>query len=433
MKQRHTLLALAILIALSAIFIFDQAKAKDKSITIGFFVGSNWDVPNSESYTIIEDVIKRYEKKFPDVKVKYISGIQKEDYSEWLSKEVLKGEAPDVFFVLSDDFTSFTQVGLLQNLNTYIQQDSDFSKDSYYPSSYQAGVVDETTYALPYESVPNLVFVNKTLLEKEGIALPTNDWTWEDFYNICEQVTKDTDGDGKIDQFGVYGYTWKEALFSNGASLFNEEGTKAFINSEKSIESFKFVRELSALNENATVTTQSFDEGNVAFCLMQFSQYRAYMPYPWRVKKYSNFDWDCIMLPSGPNGSNISEVDTLLVGMNEASSHKKEAWELLKMLSYDVDTQLNIFNLSQGVSVLKEVTQSDEAMGILLKDTPGNSLFEMHILDEIMKNGKSQDRFKKYNTLLSLIDNELYRVIHSESDLMTEIISLQRKVDANMK
>lgn len=433
MKKSRMILIAIISIALSTVFIFDQISAKDKSITIGFFVGSNWDVPNSESYTIIEDVIKRYEKKFPHVKVKYISGIQKDDYSEWLSKEVLKGEAPDVFFVLSDDFTSFSQVGLLQNLNTYIQQDKDFSKDAYYPSSYQAGVVDETTYALPYESVPNLVFVNKTLLEKEGIDLPTNNWTWDDFYNICKQVTKDTDGDGKVDQFGVYGYSWKEALFSNGASLFNDEGTKAFINSEKSIESFKFVRELSTLNENATVTAQSFDEGNVAFCLMQFSQYRAYMPYPWRVKKYSNFDWDCIMLPSGPNGSNISEVDTLLLGMNASSSNKEEAWELLKMLSHDVTTQLNIFKYSQGVSVLKEVTQSDEAMNILLKDTPGSSLFEMRILDEVMENGKSQDRFKKYNTLLSLIDNELYRIIYSESDLMTEIISLQRKVDANIK
>ena len=54
--------------------------------------------------------------------------------------------------------------------------------------------------------------VNKTLLESEGIAVPSGDWTWENFYNICAKVTRDTDGDGETDQFGCYGYTWQDAL-----------------------------------------------------------------------------------------------------------------------------------------------------------------------------------------------------------------------------
>lgn len=79
-------------------------------------------------------------------------------------------------------------------------------------------------YALPYECVPTLMFVNKTLLEAEGIPVPENDWTWEDFYSICAQVTRDTDGSGTIDQFGSYGYTWLDALAANGAALFDEDG-----------------------------------------------------------------------------------------------------------------------------------------------------------------------------------------------------------------
>ena len=31
------------------------------------------------------------------------------------------------------------------------------------------------------------MFVNKTLLQKEGIKVPDNDWTWDDFYRICEK------------------------------------------------------------------------------------------------------------------------------------------------------------------------------------------------------------------------------------------------------
>ena len=31
------------------------------------------------------------------------------------------------------------------------------------------------------------MFVNKTLLQKEGIKVPDNDWTWDDFMTSVKQ------------------------------------------------------------------------------------------------------------------------------------------------------------------------------------------------------------------------------------------------------
>ena len=42
--------------------------------------------------------------------------------------------------------------------------------------------------------------------------MPEKRLTWNDFYEICSKVTKDTDGDGEIDQFGEVGYSWRDAL-----------------------------------------------------------------------------------------------------------------------------------------------------------------------------------------------------------------------------
>lgn len=39
------------------------------------------------------------------------------------------------------------------------------------------------------------MFVNKTLLQKEGIEIPNNDWTLDDFYEICQKVTRDSNND----------------------------------------------------------------------------------------------------------------------------------------------------------------------------------------------------------------------------------------------
>ena len=52
--------------------------------------------------------------------------------------------------------------------------------------------------------------MNKTLLAKEIIALPENNWTWKDFLEICRKVTRDTNGDGILDQFGCYDYSWQQ-------------------------------------------------------------------------------------------------------------------------------------------------------------------------------------------------------------------------------
>ncbi|ETJ29242.1 Sugar-binding periplasmic protein, partial [human gut metagenome] len=40
-------------------------------------------------------------------------------------------------------------------------------------------------------------------------------------------------GNGVIDQFGVYDYKWKDAVYSNGAVLFNDEGTKSYFGDKK--------------------------------------------------------------------------------------------------------------------------------------------------------------------------------------------------------
>ena len=52
---------------------------------------------------------------------------------------------------------------------------------------------------------PELMFVNKTILNEAGYDVPDEDWTWEDFYEIVKGVTGDTDGDGEYDTFGVCG------------------------------------------------------------------------------------------------------------------------------------------------------------------------------------------------------------------------------------
>ena len=123
-------------------------------LQIGVFSDSYWEVQNGWAYRIAEDAIARFEEQHPGVRVEYVSGIIKEDYADWLSGQMMKGEAPDVFFVLGEHFNDFAEAGVLKNLDGLIKEDDEFLPERYYSSAYAYGNYEGTQYALPFTCAP---------------------------------------------------------------------------------------------------------------------------------------------------------------------------------------------------------------------------------------------------------------------------------------
>lgn len=426
------LLSIALLIVCLSIYygVYDKLLNGSKEIvTIGVFSDSYWEVQNGYSYRVLNDAIEIFEKQNPGIKVKYESGILKQDYSEWLAGKMLSEDAPDVFYVLPDDFNNFAELGALNDLMPFIKEDKDFDKKAFYSSAYKYGQYNGTQYSMPYECAPKLMFVNKTILDREGIAMPERDWTWNDFYNICKKVTKDTDGNGMTDQFGVVGYTWEEAFSSDGITLFNQWGTQCYMDSHNVEEALSFIEKLNSINGIYNTGSRDFDLGNVVFQPMSFSEYRAYKPYPLSVKKYTSFDWECIPMPAGPSGNNISTLDTLLIAMNKNSNNKRKAWELIKILSYNTQIQSEIFDYSEGVSVLKKVTESDEALQRIME---GNSINQA-ILSAAVENAVVVPRFRNYDEAMTEVDKAVNAILQGNYNISMGQIIWNRKVNRYLK
>ena len=420
------------ILVMIACFILIIYRPRQLTLTIGVFAGSNWDVPNGDCYKIIDQAIERYEKEYPMVQIEYESGILKEDYSEWLSAKYLKGEEPDVFMILGEDFNTLSALGALKNLDSLIQKDQQFHIENYYASVLYSVQYHNHQYALPYESNPTLMFVNQTLLKKEHIHLPDNDWTLDDFYTICQQVTKDTNNDGQIDQYGCYNYDWLDSVYSHKVNLFDENGESCYLNQKDVKNAISFVQKIYNLNQGYTVTSQDFDMGKVAFAPMSFAEYRTYKPYPYRVKKYSQFEWDCIQMP-GADENNSSEVSSLLMGISSRTSHMQEAWEFLKLLTYDMQTQKTLFQYSQGISSLKTVIQSDDVESLLNSDILEDTQVNLDLLNDVMENAMSQSQFRKYNSAIVTMDTQINQMIQNNEDLDLSLISLQNEINEYLR
>lgn len=412
-----------------------QLSAEEEvTLELGIIAESNWDVANATCYEIIDDAIRTFETDHPEVKVHYESGIRKEDYSEWLSRKILNGETPDLFMVLSEDFYKFASLGVLENIDVMAQGDTSFSTKYYYQTSLDTGQYQSSQYALPYETVPTLMFVNKSLLEREGLEVPEAGWIWDDLERIADAVTKDTDEDGIIDQFATYNYSWKEAAYSNGVQLFSVDGTRSYFNDSRMIDAVKFVKTLNDLNEGQKVTQDQFDGGNVAFMPLSFSDYRTYKTYPYKIKKYSSFQWDCITLPAGPKGENTSEVNTLLLSINAHSQEKQLAWEFIKLLTYESSTQRQIFEYSQGASVLNYVTGSKYAESVLRRDMEVDErIIDSRLLGDVIENGAVPPGFSNYSEVLALAESEITKIIEEEKNIDSSMKKLQRDISSYLK
>lgn len=406
---------------------------RPKVLTVGLFAGSNWNVPEGDSYALMEEAIKRFEAEHPGVKVKYVSGIRREDYSEWLAERLLKGEEPDIFVVPGADFDLYASIGALAPLDRSMNKDTEFDPSVYYPMALEYGRWNGISYALPVGAVPTLMFVNKTLLAKEGIPIPGNDWKWQDFLRICKAVTKDTDGDGRLDQFGVYDYTWRKAALTNDVKIFSADGRNANFMSKNMEEVLYFMDELHAVSQGQEVTAKDFDMGRVAFRPFTFAEYRTYKPYPWRIKKYSSFEWDCIKLPAGPSGHNSSIMQTMIMAISARTSEPRLSWELLKTICYDPAIQELMLTKSQGLPVRRDVVESPQAQQLFTAATPGSEEMNLKIVSQVMDDSMTEPKFPRYKEAMNLADHKLLHIVQENMSLSSALSQVQKEINAYLQ
>lgn len=404
--KTSNLFAIALIVAL-----FSACRIGSPPVTLSFgvFAGSAWRVPNPDTYDLYDEIIRRFEEEHPAVRVTYKSGILRDDYSEWLASGILREKEPDLFFVLPEDFHLLADIGILYPLDSFLSHNGPIRSGVFFDSAMKAGMQNDIQFAVPVESDPTLMFVNTTLLEKEGIPFPSHDWTWNELYDICERVTRDTDGDGQIDQFGIKGFDWLTVLYTNRAPLFDFSGRSGLFNSQEVFQSFEFLSKIAALSGDLKIP--DFETGNVAFNVSSYSWYRAYGYYPYSILKSGKYKWKATVLPRGPNGKNAADLKTLFLGISSRSSHRKEALEFMEFILTDEGVQTMFMDKSKGIPARKDYMARDVVRNIMLKDITlvGNEISSDTLFRSI-DDAMIIPNFRRYSETVSYISKEIVHI-----------------------
>lgn len=120
-----------------------------------------------------------------------------------------------------------------------------------------------------------------------------------------------------------------------------------------------------------------------------------------------------------------SEISSLLMGISSRSKNADIAWEFLKMLTYEKETQKDLYKYSQGISSLKSINKSEDIVCLLGKDNKENQI-NVNLLDEVMNKTLEHSRFKKYNQALNLIDIKINDMIRNKSDIDIGLLNCKR-------
>ena len=432
MAGNRTKYIICIFLLLTAFFFSAGIKdlipaGRGTDLKIGVFADSYWGVHNGYEHRIPDDAIRMFEKDHPGISVSYETGILKEDYTEWLAEQIMKGEAPDVFFVLPEDFDLLIKMHALEDITEYVDKDKDFNKEMFYRSAYRFGSFDNAQYLLPFECAPELMFANTTILEKDGIETPPLNWTWDEFYDICKKVTADTTGDKKTDVFGTVNYTWKEAFAANGNRLFSTDGRECDFADTKITTALTFLDELNSLNEGNKENARYFEKGNVAFQPMYYASYRDFIKNPLRESLYEDFELTFLTMPAGSEGDNTSILDTLCIGMYSKSRHKKEAWDFIKMLTTDETLQSEIFRYSEGLSPCRDITEK-ELKKELGDRAYGSQNINMDVVRHAMDTAVPKYTFYGQDEAESAVEYAVNEILSGEGNIRMEQVIQDRKI-----
>ena len=296
-----------------------------------------WDPSIKEK---VEKAIEKFEKTHPNIKIELTTMLPK-DYWPKMRTLAFTRKLPDVFNMSSGYLEEWAKNGFLLDLTEFVNKDID--KNEFFFNLFEAGKKLSGTdryYAIPFALVVTVLYFNKDAFDEAGLEYPNENWTWFDFLNAAIKLTKDKDGDGKIDQWGfwLYGrYAHIESwIYANGGRLINRE-TMRFEPNKQAVDTLKFLTSLTTVyhvspkpKDMKGLRQQDVFPRGIAAMWVDGS---------WNIENTrkivaGKFRWGIAPVPVGPCGSKaVAYGWPDFIAISASTKHPKEAWEFAKFMA----------------------------------------------------------------------------------------------------
>lgn len=316
-----------------------------------------------------QGVIDAFTAKYPWITIEANTKIDKA-----VVNNIVAGETSDLV-QLDAGLSPWMAGDLLIDLTPYIEKDETIQNANLPPGfmeSFQTGVDPATgkpkQYVLPFSDEPWWMVVNKDLLAKNGLDMPTNDWTWEELLELAKAVT-----DQNANEWGTLDFGDQHAqilAMANGNAdrgrYLNADATKSVLDTPGVHGDMKWIQELTHrwhVQPTAEQKTELGIEGGIT----AFSQgnFLFMLSADWDLEGLNNistFEWDVLPTPRG-KVRQAAARNPGPMSITQASEHKEEAFMFLSYLfsteaqKVMIDNGWNAFVTDEDVQAHYDVTE----------------------------------------------------------------------------
>ena len=288
--------------------------------------------------TASETVIKAYTKLHPNVSVSLIK-VPSANYDQKLFLQAASATLPDVIRTSDGETVPLASHHIILDMEPYVNADPSFKVSDIYPTFLNLGRLPGQSglYMMPFSADAVLMFYNKDMFAKAGLAYPTATWTYQDFLNAAQKLTL-RDSSGRVTQWGLdqgltgWWATYAPWLKGFGGGLLTPDGKHSNLSSPGSIAGLQALANLVLkykVEPGPTVVFPSdpFISGHAA---IGFSVHGAVDGWGQAIGK--KFKWDVQVMPAFPNGSRYNGMGTAGWAVSAGSKNRAAAWDIVKFV-----------------------------------------------------------------------------------------------------
>lgn len=317
-----------------------------------------------EEFTAMQSVVAKFQAANPNIKVTLANTPDDDEFTKKLAADIAAKTPPDLFLFNYRRLGPFVIKGAVQPVDTYFAASSSIKPTDFYATAIDAFKFKGQQMCVPLNLSQLQIYYNVDMFKQANVTLPTKDWTWNDFLAAAKALTKDTNGDGKTDQYGA-GIAQQTIrlmpfVWAHGAEFVDnaERPTQLTIDSGAALEAFEWfvnlqVKEKVVPNKEAEATENSqtrFQNGALAM----YFQSRVLTPELRATVK--NFTWDIAPLPRDKTRATILHSDGFCI--TKDSAKKDAAWKFIEYMA-GKEGQIALAETGRTVPALISVAQSD--------------------------------------------------------------------------
>ncbi|MCQ6563351.1 ABC transporter substrate-binding protein [Paenibacillus mendelii] len=308
-----------------------QGGSDDKPVTLRLVM---WGPP-----LWTETIPAKFKEKYPNITLEVVTIVgETGSVLEKVTAMNAAGTPADMVWIQS--FPEYVKDDLLVDLKPYMESDPVLSAAKFPQSVLDAMTWKGKLVALPRAIDAYMMYVNKDLLAKHGVEMPTKDWSWEEFREIAKKVTDPAAGEYGISPF-VFNFQVQSQAYavSNGLvpnlQFMNEDLSQSMLEDPKVFSAVQWMADLGWVDGSRPTDEQSTQAGidpvgqgawitgKFAFDIM--GQWEGASR-----KEAAKFNWDLLPLPKGSvkqiGYNNISPMGILKSSQNIDEAVKFLSW-----------------------------------------------------------------------------------------------------------